>query len=80
MDQKVIYDLGMNNGDDIPYYLKKAPKVVGVEANPELCSLVERRFADEINDGRLIILNCVLTNKSTEEKATFYIHKTKVCT
>jgi hypothetical protein len=31
---KIIYDLGANNGDDIPYYLLKADTVVAVEANP----------------------------------------------
>ena len=75
--QKVIYDFGMNNGDDLPYYLKKAEKVVGVEANPALCSLVEKRFADYISNGNLIIVNCILSDKDTNLEADFYIHKTK---
>lgn len=75
--QKVIYDFGMNNGDDLPYYLKKAEKVVGVEANPTLCSLVEKRFADYINNGNLIIVNCILSEKDSNLEADFYIHKTK---
>lgn len=75
MDQGVIYDFGMNNGDDLPYYLKKATKVVGVEANPELCAFVRDRYREEVNDGRLIILNCVLTDQATCEKAKFYIHQ-----
>ena len=40
----VIYDFGANNGDDLPYYLLSADKVVAVEANPELCSLMQKRF------------------------------------
>lgn len=76
MTEKVIYDFGMNNGDDLPYYLKKGTKVVGVEANPKLCSLVEERFANYIKNGSLIIINCILSDTNTEEKADFYIHKT----
>ncbi len=42
--KKIIYDFGANNGDDIPYYLKKAELVVAVEANPSLCQKIEERF------------------------------------
>lgn len=74
MRDGVIYDFGMNNGDDVEYYLLKALKVVGVEANPKLCREVEQRFAGEIADGRLVVLNCAL---STDAAASvdFYIHK-----
>ena len=65
----------MNNGDDLAYYLKKGTKVVGVEANPELCTLVEKRFADEIQNGSLIVLNCILTTENTDHMGTFYIHQ-----
>jgi hypothetical protein len=44
--REVIYDFGMNNGDDVEYYLLKAPRVVGVDANPGLCAEVRKRFAD----------------------------------
>ncbi len=74
--QKVIYDFGMNNGDDLPYYLKKAERVVGVEANPVLCSLVKTRFADSIRDGRLVVVNCILSDEDSNLTADFYIHKT----
>ena len=40
----VIYDFGMNNGDDVAYYLKKDVRIVGVEANKALCDQVCRRF------------------------------------
>jgi FkbM family methyltransferase len=72
---KVIYDFGMNNGDDIEYYLKKGLKVVGVEANPALCRSVEERFADSILSGRLTILNVALSDRSTSESIRFYVNK-----
>src|SRR5690349_11166216 len=72
---KVIYDFGMNNGDDVGYYLHKGVRVVGVEANPELCSRVEERFPDAIADGRLTILNVALSDVETSKPITFYVHK-----
>ena len=70
----VIYDFGMNNGDDAEYYLLKGSKVVGVDANPALCRQVEQRFAAEIGEGRLVVLNCALPRG--EAGATdFFIHK-----
>lgn len=59
--KKVIYDLGSNNGDDIPYYLKKAELVIAVEANPVLCDVIKKRFASAIASKRLIVENVVLT-------------------
>ena len=46
-DLKVIYGLGSNNGDDIPYYLLKAQRVIAVEANPVICEQIQSRFQQE---------------------------------
>jgi predicted RNA methylase len=43
--KKIIYDFGANTGGSIPYYLKKADVVVAVEANPQLCAIMEDKFA-----------------------------------
>lgn len=72
---KIIYDFGANNGDDIPYYLMKSDLVVAVEANPTLCGIMEKRFKLEIQSGRLVIENCVLTADDESPKVAFYIHK-----
>lgn len=72
---KLIYDFGANNGDDIPYYLMKSDLVVAVEANPVLCRLIEDRFQCEIQGGRLVIENCVLTAEDEAPEVIFYIHK-----
>jgi FkbM family methyltransferase len=74
MTQGVIYDFGMNNGDDVEYYLLKGGRVVGVEANRNLCEFVERRFADAIADGRLVVLNVALATE--ESDVSFYLHRT----
>jgi FkbM family methyltransferase len=73
---RIIYDLGANKGDNIPYYLKKADKIVAVEANPVLADQIRARFGDAISDGRLIVHNCVLTCDQDNHEASFYIHKT----
>jgi FkbM family methyltransferase len=75
MPHKVIYDFGANNGDDLPYYLKKADKVVAVEANSALCAQMVRRFSAEIAAGRLVVENCVLTASEQLAPVCFYIHK-----
>ncbi len=70
-----IYDCGANNGDDIPYYLLRADKVVAIEANPNLAEGIRLRFSECINVGRLFVEECVVTGGycgSTE----FYINDT----
>jgi FkbM family methyltransferase len=68
----LVYDLGMNNGDDTEYYLTKGYRVVAVEANIRLCAEVERRFADAIDDGRLEVLNLALADQ--EGEIEFYVN------
>jgi FkbM family methyltransferase len=70
---KIIYDLGSNNGDDIPYYLLKADKVIAVEANPQLCDFIKKRFPEEISQNRLIVENCAITEKH-DGTIDFYLH------
>lgn len=71
-----IYDFGMNKGDNVDYYLRKADRVIGVEANRKLCLEAGRRFAAEIEQGRLTVLNFALTGQDSAEPLTFYIHRT----
>lgn len=72
---KVIYDFGANNGDDIPYYLKKADLVVAVEGNPSLAELIKQRFAAEIAEKKLVVINCVLTDTDSSLPVAFYVNK-----
>ena len=57
VDQKLIYDVGMNNGDDTAYYLWRGFRVVAIEPNPELVATAANRFRREIEAGYLKILN-----------------------
>jgi FkbM family methyltransferase len=70
----LAYDVGMNNGDDCEYYLKKGYQVVAIEANSELCKLASLRFAREISEGKLSILNIGVG--SEVGRLPFYVHRT----
>jgi FkbM family methyltransferase len=52
---KVIFDLGMNNGDDSAYYLSRGYRVVAIEANPTLAERARYRFEKEIAAGQMLI-------------------------
>jgi FkbM family methyltransferase len=66
MNDRLIFDLGMNNGDDTDYYLKKGFSVVAVEANPRLCEACRGRFPDALATGRLRIVHAAVAGKSGE--------------
>jgi FkbM family methyltransferase len=53
----LIYDVGLNNGDDTAYYLKRGFRVVAIEADPKLATQVTERFPEEIRSERLKVLN-----------------------
>lgn len=74
---KIIYDIGANLGDDLEYYLKKADKVIAVEANPELTAIIEKKYHAEILAGRLFIENCVVTVGAFVEPVPFFVHQSK---
>ncbi len=62
----VIYDVGMHNAQDTSYYLKKGFRVVAIEANPILCQQACSRFADEIANKRLTIINAGIARETGE--------------
>lgn len=74
--KRLIFDFGANNGDDIPYYLLKAERVVAVEANPLLANQIRVRFSNAIQAGRLVVESCALTVAASAEAVSFFVHKT----
>jgi FkbM family methyltransferase len=66
----LIFDLGVNAGQDTEFYLLKGFKVVGVEANPLLHGKVWKNLASYIGRGQLTLLNIgIWSERST---LTFY--------
>lgn len=64
--KNLIYDVGMNNGDDTAYYLSRGFKVVAIDANPILVEQATRRFQREIAARDLVILNVGISDSEGE--------------
>jgi FkbM family methyltransferase len=56
----LIYDVGMDNGDDSEFYLLKGFRVVAVEADPQLCDVARNRLRPFLESGQLTIVNCAV--------------------
>ena len=66
----LVYDLGMNVGENTAYYLDKGFSVLAVEANPALCEQASRRFKfDDVT-----ILNLAICDDVGEVE--FYVNET----
>jgi FkbM family methyltransferase len=70
----LVYDVGMNNGDDTAYYLALGFRVIAIEANPELVAKAKFRFLREITAGRLSVLNLGIAPR--EGQLPFWICET----
>jgi FkbM family methyltransferase len=71
-ERRLIFDLGFNNGDDTAHYLSRGFDVVAVDANPELAEICRRRFAAQIDEGRLRLLNIGIAKEAGH--AEFYVN------
>ena len=72
MTPDLIFDIGMHQGEDTDFYLRKGFRVVAVDANPDLCDRNAHRFEREIQDGRLTIVNAAIAEKAG--KVRFYLN------
>jgi FkbM family methyltransferase len=73
MIRDLIYDVGMNSGQDTEFYLKKGFRVIAVDADLKLCQSVANKFSHEIKSGRLKILNLAI-DSSDNQMVDFYIN------
>ena len=71
----LIYDVGMNNGDDTAYYLHRGFRVVAIEANPDIVLSCEARFRQEIAEKRLTILNVAIGPQPGAAKFWIYLDR-----
>lgn len=73
-EYSIIYDVGMHEGQDTIFYLKKGFKVVAIEANPMLCDKAaqNKEFQAYIKTGQLVVLNMGIA--SIEGNMDFYIN------
>jgi FkbM family methyltransferase len=61
MEDDLIYDVGMHNGDDTAYYLHRGYRVLAIEADPDQAEAGRRRFSSAIAAGRLTVLNVAIS-------------------
>jgi len=61
----LAFDVGANAGQATAAFLARGLRVVAVEANPKLCAEMRKRFADEISDGRLVIVDKAISGRKT---------------
>lgn len=71
---KLVYDVGLHTGEDTAYYLAKGFNVVAFEANPVLVDSAKLRFAEYIDNQRLILVSGAICNNRDypDGYVTFY--------
>jgi FkbM family methyltransferase len=69
----LIYDVGMHNGNDTAFYLACGFRVVAIEADPSLAAAGRARFKDELESGRLILLNNAIADH--DMTAEFWVNE-----
>jgi FkbM family methyltransferase len=67
----LVYDVGLHNGDDTAHYLASGYRVVAIEANPIMVRRARERFEDEIDRGRLTVIECGVAE--SDGSMTFYV-------
>ena len=72
MNNKLVYDIGMHLGFDTKMYLEKGYCVVAVEANESLVKKGKKKFNKQIEEGRLQIINCAISEMDNQ-KLSFFI-------
>jgi FkbM family methyltransferase len=69
----LVFDVGMHKGEDTAFYLAKGFDVVAVEASGDLVRECAATFADEIESGRLTIVNAAIAPEPGP--VTFYVNE-----
>jgi FkbM family methyltransferase len=75
MNDDLIYDFGMHNGDDTAYYLSRGFRVVAIEANPTFVEQARSRFAAEIESKQLSLVGCAIAGRMGT--VTFWVNDLK---
>lgn len=73
MPDRTIIDVGMHDGSDTDFYLKKGFKVLAIEANPRFAEKARKRFAEAIADGTLEIIEGAITEDGVG-RVSFFVN------
>jgi FkbM family methyltransferase len=76
----LIYDVGLEAGNDSDFYLKKGFRVVAFEADATLAEAGRQRFAEAIRENRFTLVEGAIVEPevvaSGQRTITFYVAKT----
>jgi len=72
VDERSVFDIGLHDGNDTAYYLDRGHRVVAVDANPDVVTAAQTRFAKEVRDGRLTLVNIGVGDR--EGTLPFYVN------
>ena len=57
LEEDLVFDVGMNEGEDAAFYLAKKFRVVGVEASADLCAEARNRLDQHVRTGDFCVEN-----------------------
>jgi FkbM family methyltransferase len=64
--ENLVYDVGLNQGEDTEFYLKKGFKVIAFEANPDSAEFCRKKFADAVERGDLVIVEGAIVDHQNQ--------------
>ena len=70
--ENLIFDIGFHKGEDTLFYLLKGYRVIAVDADPELINEWQNIFKKYIENGKLLLLNYVISD-TNDVDTDFYI-------
>ena len=71
MQSNLIFDVGLHQGEDSEFYLKKGFSVVAVEADPRIAAQAADRLRTYLDKGQLTIVNKAIANE--EGPISFFV-------
>jgi FkbM family methyltransferase len=75
----LIFDIGLHQGEDTEFYLEKGFEVIAFEADPVLVDQCRRKFANQIAERRLVIVEGAIVdvgNCGSASTVKFYRNET----
>ena len=69
---KLIFDIGMHNGQDTKFFLHNKAKVVAVDADPKMIENAQSEFSNFIDTNQLVLVNKAIGETEGQE-LNFYL-------
>jgi FkbM family methyltransferase len=70
---ELIYDVGMENGDDTARYLERGFRVVAVDADPSAIHKASSRFSEHVRSGVLTLVHAAVSDGRNGGTLRFFV-------